>query len=523
MMKIFTKASPALLLLVILSFFSATAKGQCTSFYEGFPTTSLDPGWNTTGTYSHALNYINSPVGVYCLQFTGVSGAYDGYYRTFTSGQASYVSYWVMTFTLNANHGAFAIGNPTMPADNGILYSYFTSTGQLRFTNSGTFDYPIAMGTWYHVEAMNIDWGARNLDLYINGTLVQSNWAFPSATCNAVDRIHIFNTSNATAYYDEMRVILAGPSVSNVVITQPSCPGLADGAIDITTTGGTPGYTYNWSSSATTEDITGASSAQNYTVTITDANSCTFVQSWHVNDPPAMVGDVTYVPVTCHDGNDGAANLTVTGGTPGYTYLWSTGATTQNVTGLSPGNVSVTITDAMGCTHVENFFVSNPTVPHSDPTVITDETTISLGAIDITPISPGPACSFLWSNGATTQDISGLSAGTYTVTITCGPCVGIDTFVVNFVPVSTDEALGNIAVTAAPNPFTNDISLFFSSGLNEKASIAITDLAGREVWFRDESYLSETRIVLSPSLTRGMYFLTVRSATDAVTLRVVKE
>jgi hypothetical protein len=141
---------------------------------------------------------------------------------------------------------------------------------------------------------------------------------------------------------------------------------------------------------------------------------------------PVTVGTdnvtITATPVvtntTC-TASIGAINLTVSGGTSPYTYLWSNGATTEDLTGLAAGNYTVTITDANGCTTQFAVTVGTDNVTITATPVITNTTcTASIGAINITVSGGTSPYTYLWSNGATTEDITGLAAGTYTVTIT---------------------------------------------------------------------------------------------------------
>src|SRR6185436_9626277 len=127
-------------------------------------------------------------------------------------------------------------------------------------------------------------------------------------------------------------------------------------AVNITVSGGTAPYTYLWSNGATTEDITGLA-AGNYNVTITDANGCTKNMQFTVDTD---VSDITVTPVvtnTICTASLGAINITVSGGTPPYTYLWSNGATTEDISGLAAGNYTVTVTDVNGCTKNMQFTV----------------------------------------------------------------------------------------------------------------------------------------------------------------------
>jgi hypothetical protein len=124
--------------------------------------------------------------------------------------------------------------------------------------------------------------------------------------------------------------------------------------------------------------------------------------------------------INCFGGETGAIDISVTGGQIPYTYLWSNGATTQDLTGLAAGTYTVTVTDGRSCTQVSSAFeVTQPLVPF---TVDGTPSEVSCyggndGAITLTPAGGTMPYGFLWSNGATTQDISGLTSGMYYVTV----------------------------------------------------------------------------------------------------------
>ncbi len=211
------------------------------------------------------------------------------------------------------------------------------------------------------------------------------------------------------------------------VVTNVSCNGSSNGAINLTPTGGTAPYTFNWGGGITTEDRTGLS-AGTYTVTITDANGCTGTVNATVTQPATSVSGTTVVTnVACNGSSNGAINLTATGGTAPYTFNWGGGITTEDRTGLSAGTYTVTITDANGCTGTVNATVTQPATAVSGATVVTNAACngSSNGAINLTPTGGTAPYTFNWGGGITTEDRTGLSAGTYTVTITdANGCTG---------------------------------------------------------------------------------------------------
>lgn len=200
--------------------------------------------------------------------------------------------------------------------------------------------------------------------------------------------------------------------------TPASCSGDASGHIDLTVIGGTAPYTYTWSNGASTEDLSDVGSGF-YTVKVEDSKGCTVTASYTVMKTTFQISRTVTQP-TC----DGEANGSITvfepvGGTAPYTYQWSNGETGTTLTNLAPGSYTVTVTDATGCSKTLSLSISAPA-----PIVAT--ASVSSGAcneegshtIDLT-VSGGTApYNYQWSNGVSTEDLQGLSPGTYTVVIT---------------------------------------------------------------------------------------------------------
>ena len=155
-------------------------------------------------------------------------------------------------------------------------------------------------------------------------------------------------------------------------VSDVTCFGDSNGAIDISVTGGTGSYTYDWSNGNSSEDqsnlVTGF-----YDVTVTDENNCTAViEDILVSEPSEILLSTNTTPASCNGGTDGTIDLIVTGGTPPYTYVWDPGFWTQSsIQDLSAGTYIVTVTDNNGCTATEavvvdestdlNLFISNDT------------------------------------------------------------------------------------------------------------------------------------------------------------------
>ena len=218
------------------------------------------------------------------------------------------------------------------------------------------------------------------------------------------------------------------------LVTDVACNGESTGSIEISPTGGTPPYSYLWSSSngfsSTSEDIFGLPVGQ-YSLTITDASSCnTVFPAIEITENPSITYAFTITNVTCAaiGSNDGAIDATISGGTGVFTYSW-TGpsgftASTEDITGLEAGVYVLTATDNAGCVQtMPSQLVSSP----PDLTATTTQVDITCfgdanGSIDLTVGGGTAPYTFAWTGPsgftATTEDIGGLEAGAYNVTVT---------------------------------------------------------------------------------------------------------
>ena len=202
--------------------------------------------------------------------------------------------------------------------------------------------------------------------------------------------------------------------------TDVLCFGTLTGSVNLSVTGGTAPYTYAWNGGITTEDLTGLA-AGTYNVTVTDANSCTATASITISTPAAALAlTSTKTDVLCFGASTGAVNLSVSGGTAPYTYAWTGGITSEDLTGLAEGTYNVTVTDAKGCLATVSVTISQPAIPLALTSSKTDVLCFgtSTGAINLS-VSGGTApYAFVWNGGITTEDLKGLVAGTYIATVT---------------------------------------------------------------------------------------------------------
>ena len=204
----------------------------------------------------------------------------------------------------------------------------------------------------------------------------------------------------------------------NTALTNVACFGGSTAVIDITPTGGTAPFFYDWSTGATTQDVQNLPVGA-YNVIVTDINGCIDSAVYNIIQPLTPIAlTIASNTIGCFNANTGSIDLGVVGGTPAYTYLWSNAATTQDLQNLSAGIYALTLSDALGCTDTISVVITQPIAPLALNASINNVTCFGQnnGAIDITTTGGTPAYNFLWSNAATTEDLQNISGGQYTIT-----------------------------------------------------------------------------------------------------------
>lgn len=214
-----------------------------------------------------------------------------------------------------------------------------------------------------------------------------------------------------------------------------SCNG-GTGSIDAAVTGGSIGnYTYAWSTTNGSGIVVGqldqnALTAGTYHLLVTDINGCIAQADITLTEPQALSAVLVSSHITCQSPgfNNGSINLTVKGGIEPYSYAWSTGQTVQDILGLTEGYYRVTVTDANGCTITDSAHVDlPPLLTYTQALSQFNTYNISCngasdGSIGITMTSGQAPYSYSWQGpggfSASTEDLSGLKAGKYTLVIT---------------------------------------------------------------------------------------------------------
>jgi large repetitive protein len=215
--------------------------------------------------------------------------------------------------------------------------------------------------------------------------------------------------------------VVQNSPVSASIGTPPVvCPG-ATTSITAAGSGGQAPYSFLWNTGQTNAAI--SKPAGTYSVTVSDAtgSSCSATATVTINQETPMDLSVTSTNVSCYGGNNGTAIVYASAGMPGYTYSWSpSGGVNSSATNLIPNTYTVSVTDAIGCMQTATAVITQPLTAVS----ITSTSTpvLCYGQSNGTATASGnggtsPYAYYWWLDGSSDSTITGLSAGTYTVTV----------------------------------------------------------------------------------------------------------
>jgi trimeric autotransporter adhesin len=338
-------------------------------------------------------------------------------------------------------------------------------------------------------------------------------------TCTITDSLSCVTTQTVTITEPAALVI------ATTSLNAPLCNGDSTGSITISISGGTPGYTIAWSSGGnglTESNLT----AGVYTATVTDTNGCVITYTDTLVEPPVIISTLVFInnPTTC-GGTDGIIDISVSGGNPSYSFLWSNGPTTEDISGLAAGVYTCVTTDNSGCTSTITVTLSDPNPPvltfSITPSVICEsDASITLTASPAGGTFSGPGVtgnSFDPStlNGAqailyTYSDPNTLCQATANATITVDACIGI-----------IDPAANGIAVNVYPNPNTGLFTIEAISASNNPLQVELINGLGQTV--QSFTMTSTIKNMDISTLEGGIYFLRITDGSTVSMQRLIKQ
>ena len=483
---------------------------------------SIDSGINL----SLSNVFTNLDTGIYNIYVRDFNGCYN-YYATNPITITQPTQLTASASVINASCGGIYDGQINVVATGGVApYNYSLNGGayqpgtnfsglsagnyliQVQDFNSCTDTLTVSINNSYVLQDTLVS--KTNVSCYglNNGSFTVNAFGGISPYSYSLDGIiysstNVFTGLSAGNYNVFARDSRGCQNILNITITSPPninlsidsvinglCNGGNTGAIYTSTNGGTSPYTFLWSNGSINDDITGLP-AGNYSITVTDFNSCTSTISQTIATPAAIFLNVAGTQnVLCNGGSTAFIDITTNGGTPPYSYLWSNASIIEDQINIPAGNYSVTVTDGNGCTRNITQNISEPNIL-SLTSIITNVLcySSSSGNIDITILGGTAPYTYLWSNGSTTQDLTGVTAGNYTVivsdangcsinssyTITEPSRLSVNSITTNLSCYNSNDGSINLNISGGRIPYTylwND-----ASNLEDRISLSVGNYA----------------------------------------------
>jgi hypothetical protein len=243
---------------------------------------------------------------------------------------------------------------------------------------------------------------------------------------------------------------------------------------------------------------------------VTDANGCSSTTSVNITEPSAIVTSVLQNNVTCNGGTDGSIDLTVTGGTAPYTFDWNNGTyTTEDISGLSPGQYAGAITDANGCSVNQTVTITEPSALVATLSIANDTACSADGAFTLAGESPAGGVFSGAGVSAGAFDPSVAGAGVHVITYIYTDSSGCTASATDsiYVDVCTGTQISALAaqVSIFPNPNNGTFNLQVASA----SDVTIYDAQGKLVYAHKVQPNVQNTLSLSEN---GVYMITVTNA-----------
>jgi hypothetical protein len=247
-----------------------------------------------------------------------------------------------------------------------------------------------------------------------NYTYTLNNQSVGSSITNLPPGQYSITVSDFLSCTKSINVIISEPSelTQSSSISNVNCKGGNDGEINTNVVGGTLPYIYSWDtqSSSNSEDQTGLI-ADTYTLSVVDGNGCENVKSYIVEEPQTLISvsvNSNFTNVSCFGDSTGSIDITTDGGTPGYTYLWSSEVggvlpySSEDLSMIPVGSYTLIATDLKGCQDIINQVISGPSIPLNTSPSYTNILCNGESTGEINPNIFGGTSgySYIWSNSS---------------------------------------------------------------------------------------------------------------------------
>ncbi|MES2678660.1 MAG: PKD domain-containing protein [Bacteroidota bacterium] len=307
-------------------------------------------------------------------------------------------------------------GNGNCPPDvDAVVIRYKNFTGTITASATSVKCYGGSTGSASVTIA-----GGSNPHVFLWSTVPSQNASVATGLSSGIYSVSITNSIGCSSQAT-VNITQPLPLVINSTVANVSCSGGSNGSISISPVGGTLPYSYNWlPGSQTTSAVVGLAAGV-YTSVVTDSKNCVTSTTFSITQPSTLSIVFTQTNVSCFNGANAVINSGVTGGTPAYTYSWRpNGATSPNVSGLTPGIYTLTVRDNYNCALSKTVAISQPSAVVVTATVANETCSyLNNGSVTVNVTGGNSGYSYLWQPGSlNTSSISNLPAGNYSLTVT---------------------------------------------------------------------------------------------------------
>jgi hypothetical protein len=225
--------------------------------------------------------------------------------------------------------------------------------------------------------------------------------------------------------------------------------------------------------------ISGLSAGQ-YTVTVTDARDCEFIESYELSNNAIIDASPNIMHVSCFEGADGEIILNASGDNPPFSFLWDNGIASNSIVGLSAGDYTVTITDALDCKLVSKYSITEPSELGVVEVITNTNSSGPNGSILLNIVGGVPSYQVVWNIGETGTFINDLDIGVYDATITdANGCILEVSYEIS-VSTST-SSFDSRTLEVFPNPSLGLIYIQLPDALSGQYTLDLTDIRGRKI------------------------------------------